>query len=295
MADCPHCKKEGTLLFRVGDLNRGISRESFPYYSCADCRLIFLSPVPGNLGDYYPQDYYPLPATLEKLAAVAEGERYKLDIVRQFAQGGRLLEIGPAHGCFAYLAKEAGFAVEVIEMDEKCCRFLQDVVGVKVVQDDDPVAPLKNMGNFDVIVLWHVIEHLADPWPALDLLAAKLAPRGVMIIAAPNPDALQFRILGRFWAHVDAPRHLSLIPAALLQCHLERDGLKSVLATTNDPGGLGWNLFGWRESLMNLSQSALGKRLLGFAGRIIARVLRPIERGDARGSAYTIVFRKEPY
>lgn len=292
-AACPRCWRQSPLHFSVSDLNRRITAVIFDYYRCQDCAIVFLWPLPDDLGRYYPDDYYHIPATLEQLAPIAELERYKIEIVQRFAAAGRLLEIGPAYGSFTYLAKQAGFEVEAIEMDETCCRFMNDVIGIRAIHSLDTEAALRGSKPYDVIALWHVIEHLPDPWATLRLIAQLLQPGGLLVVAAPNPDAFQFRILGRFWTHVDAPRHIELIPSRVLSEYAQRLGLNSLLVTTTDEGSLGWNVFGWEMSLANFSGNRYVKRGLRLIGNLVSSILAPLERADGRGSAYTAVFRKE--
>jgi 2-polyprenyl-3-methyl-5-hydroxy-6-metoxy-1,4-benzoquinol methylase len=290
---CPLCKKESPRLFGTQDYNRRVSRETFYYYRCQSCKLIFLWPIPENLDDYYTKQYYSIPVSLEQLEARSEGERYKIKIVQSFVSSGRLLEIGPAYGSFTLLAKQAGFEVEAIEMDATCCKFLEEVVGVKAINSNDPSEALKTLEKYDVITLWHVIEHLPDPWRVVKMIAEKLLPGGTLVIAAPNPDAFQFHVLGRFWPHVDAPRHLELIPLSLLGEQMQSLGLSSLWTTTADQGTLGWNTFGWEVFFANISNLRFINRRLRKIGRAIGKVMRPVERMCGRGSAYTAVFRKE--
>jgi SAM-dependent methyltransferase len=161
------------------------------------------------------------------------------------------------------------------------------------MQSNDPTEALKNAGNYDVIVLWHVIEHLPDPWKTLEAISGKLIPGGILVIAAPNPQAFQFRMLGRYWPHVDAPRHLSLIPLSLLIKQMLSLGLKPAWSTTKDQGTLGWNTFGWVTFFTNVTNIRYIKTGLALVGRIISLVLGPIERSNGSGSAYTVVFQKE--
>ncbi len=290
---CPLCKKDSRLYFRVGDLNRKITQDAFNYYRCSICGLIFISPVPKDLENYYPADYYAIPRSIEELEKIAKGERYKIDLVKQFASGGRLLEIGPAYGSFLYLAKQAGFAVEAIEMDPNCCRFIHETIGVRAMQSGDPSEALKETENYDVIALWHVIEHLPNAWKILEAISKKVKSGGILILAAPNPDAFQFRVLGRYWPHVDAPRHLSLIPMSLLSRQMESLGLRQILSTTADKGALGWNGFGWMVFFGNFSRSPYATKILRMIGGIVGIILGPMDRKEGRGSAYTVIFRKE--
>jgi 2-polyprenyl-3-methyl-5-hydroxy-6-metoxy-1,4-benzoquinol methylase len=212
--------------------------------------------------------------------------------VRRFATGGRLLDVGSSRGSFCFLAKEAGFEVEAIEMDSRCCDFIRSEIGVRAIQSADPASAMLDAATPDVITIWQVIEHMREPWKVLEAAATKLAAGGVLVVATPNPQAAQFRLFGKFWAHLDAPRHIHLVPAALLSQRMERLGLAAELITTTDAGSLACNDFGWRCSIANVSPVKLIKPLLRLAGRFIAVLAAPVDRARGRGSAYTAVFRK---
>ena len=289
---CPYCKAQSQPYFSSKDYNQHLTNETFQHYRCPECELIFISPIPEDLGAYYPDTYHLVPDSVDYLEKVSGHERYKIEIVRQFAKTGSLLEIGPSYGCFTYLAKKAGFRVDAIEMNSRCCEFLDNVVGVHAINSDDPVQALRQAGPYDIIALWHVIEHLPNAWATLEAICARVNLGGYVILAAPNPDALQFRVMGRYWPHVDAPRHVMLIPMELLADKMKRLGMKAELITTRDEGSLGWNTFGWEFFFGNLSSHRHIKRVLHHVGRLIARLLAPIERREGRGSAYTMVFKK---
>lgn len=222
----------------------------------------------------------------------AAPERYKLDLVRPFAPGGRLIELGPAIGGFAAQASDAGYETSAIEMDPESCRFLRDVVGIEVHETADPAPALREHGPFEVIAMWQVLEHLPDPRPVLEAAAGALAPGGVLAIAAPNPEALQFRLFGARWTHVDAPRHLSMIPSRTLISVGSELGLEVALLTMTDIGTLGWNYFGWRESLAGYGSGDRARSVLRLAGSVLTRVMAPAERRARNGATYTLLLRR---
>jgi hypothetical protein len=151
---------------------------------------------------------------------------------------------------------------------------------------------LEQSHPYDAIALWHVLEHLPDPWETLEAAAATLSPTGVLVLAAPNPKAMQFSLFKRYWTHLDAPRHLQLIPLPTLRERALSWGLQPVFETTTDAGGLGWNAFGWQMSFRNLADAAGVERVPTIVGRVAGRLARPIERSGTRGSTYTIVLQK---
>lgn len=290
---CSYCCTESEIYFHSRDYNRKISRVNFNHYRCPKCHLIFISPIPQNLGDYYPNEYYYIPESVDFLEANLTHENYKIEIIRRFVEQGRLLEIGPSLGCFSYLAKKSGFEAEAIEMDAKCSAFMNEVAGIPTVNSSDTCGVLKTLKPFDVIAMWHVIEHLSNPWATLEAISERINAGGILVLAAPNPAAFQFHILGRYWPHVDAPRHLMLIPTQLLIDKMSSMGMTVELVTTTDEGGLGWNNFGWEYFFSNLCGRPRINRILRKLGLMVARLVGSIEKQEGKGSAYTMVFRKE--
>jgi SAM-dependent methyltransferase len=291
VSPCPLCGGPTDAAFAVTDRNRAITRRSFPYRRCRACASYFLADVPADLGRYYPAEYYELPdaAALDDLAA---GEWPKLELLAPAGGHGRLVEIGAGFGVFARAARGAGYAVTAIEMDRRCCAYLESVVGVEAIESDRPQEALATLPPSRAIALWHALEHLPDPWAVLAAAAANLESGGVLAVAVPNPQALQFRLLRGRWAHVDAPRHLYLIPAATLTRQAAALGLERLALTTSDLAGRHWNRFGWEYALRRFPARRPATRGLVVASQVLERALRPLERRGLAGTAYSAVFEK---
>jgi Methyltransferase domain len=288
---CPLCGGTASLAFVATDRNRELSSESFRYRRCGACGVISLANVPADMGRFYPQEYYELPDA-DELARVANLERHKVDFIGAAVEPGRLVEIGPGAGVFSFAAREAGFEVTAIEMDARACVHLVETVGVVAINSADPAGAVRALPASRAVAMWHVIEHLPDPWRVLEATAANLEPGGVLALAAPNPDSAQFRILGGRWAHVDAPRHLYLLPLSTLTAKAASLGLRRALATTHDPSGRHWNRFGWEYAIRRRPASGPSSRLVRAASLALTGALRPVEHRGLRGAAYTCVFVK---
>lgn len=289
---CPICKVKTNFLFNAKDHNEKISDEIFVYWKCSNCKLIFLADIPENLGEYYQENYYEIPS-LGKLSQIAKTNEYQIGFVLKFVNSGNLLEIGPSFGTFALQAKEAGFKVDAIEMDKRCCEFLSRSVGINAVNSNCPEQAINELEKHDAIALWHNIEHLPNPWAFLKKAAENLKPGGVLLIASPNPDSFGFRVLKSRWPHVDAPRHLYLIPAPLLTKFLKPLGLELVMKTTNDKGAKSWNRFGWQRFLMNHFNSKIGEMVAFVVGGLLSLPLALWEHKGMNGSAYTVIYQKK--
>jgi 2-polyprenyl-3-methyl-5-hydroxy-6-metoxy-1,4-benzoquinol methylase len=277
--------------FVAADLNRATSDERFAYARCNSCGTYFLVSPPSDMSPYYPKEYYELPS-VEQLDAAAQSEQFKVQMLLDWTEPGRLVEVGPGVGIFARAARNANFDVTAIEMDSRACEYLRSVVGVDAIQSDTPHADLPTLPPSQAVVLWHVIEHLPSPVQVLEQAARNLASGGVLAIASPNPHALQFKLLRRRWPHLDAPRHLFLIPAHTLARQCVDLGLRPVHTTTADPGGRFWNRFGWDYALRRSPRSESATPARTKAAGMLARALAPLETRGERGCAYTSLFVK---
>lgn len=286
---CPLCGGASAPAFTTTDRNRGLSDERFHYRRCQSCGVLFLANVPEDLGRFYPGEYYAPPEELER---AAKADSYKLELIRPHVSAGRLVEIGPGAGAFAFGARAAGFEVTAIEMDAGACEHLRAVVGVDAVQSSAPHEALASLPPSRAVAMWHVLEHLPQPWLCLESIVENLEHGGVAAIAVPNADSLQLELLGPRWPHVDAPRHLFLYPPALLLGRAAGLGLELVTLTTTDPGSLVCNRFGWRAAFVRPGMSKLRAGAALAFGLGAHATIGPLERRGLRGSAYTAVFRK---
>jgi SAM-dependent methyltransferase len=295
-ASCPLCGGQGRHTFDAEDRNRGITLEHFPYAQCGECGTMFLADIPSDLARYYEGDYYhfvpdgdPMWETEQPRVAAAA---YRTALVSRHTSGRRLIEIGSGNGAFAVTAKNAGFDVSAIEMNERCCQYLRDRQGIRAICSDRPLEALASLPQADVVAMWHVLEHLEEPGEVIARVADKLDPGGVLAITVPNPRSLQFRLLGKRWVHLDAPRHLCLIPPATLVRKGEESGLRCVAMTTNDPDGRECNLLGWLSVIRR--RPAEGISLPRYkVGLWLSRAAAPLERTGHRGAAITLLLRKD--
>lgn len=303
---CPSCKCTAEKYFSVPDINQRISDQIFDYYRCTVCGLIFLSPIPMNLQDFYGSAYsayqHPKIVTMQDVSA---HDISKIKVVKKYAQGEKLLEIGPGYGAFSFVAKHEGFVVDAIEMDSNCCEYLKETIGIRHVVNsiDIPLGINQMECKYDVVVMWHVLEHLNNPLEVLQAIFSVLSPSGIVVVATPNPNATQFKLFERYWKHVDAPRHLMLIPANLLVHKMELFGFKNLLLTTKDEVSSIFDTYGWWLTSLENYQSENPKSIICKLG-IDSRIRKSmtffiykyffgiLEKIDGHGSAYLAIFKK---
>ena len=102
---------------------------------------------------------------------------------------------------------------------------------------------------FDVVSIWHVLEHVRNPSTTLRTIARILKPGGVLALAVPNYSSLQRILFGRHWFHLDCPRHLYHFRKRLLLTWLDENGLTVATVGTFSAEQ---NLFGFVQSALNV-------------------------------------------
>lgn len=214
--ECPLCKS-GSVENFLDCTDHFLSGEKFILAKCNDCGFVFTLSYPGEeeIGRYYESpDYYSHNDSAGGFAARAYrisreimlGKKLKMVRKASGKDQGSLLDIGSGSGHFPDKMKRAGWTVKGVEISEKAREHSVSRFGLDVISPDD----LKSVpdGSFDVITLWHVLEHFQDPFSYAASIARILKPDGICIIALPNSsstDAIHFR---EYWAAYDVPRHL---------------------------------------------------------------------------------------
>jgi hypothetical protein len=117
-------------------------------------------------------------------------------------------------------------------------------VGLTVEQELSAIAPHAPLG---ACVMWHSLEHLADPLAALKEIAAMLSPGGTLLVAVPNAEGAQARLFGERWFHLDVPRHLY---------HFGERSLREVVSAAGLTLARTWHQE-WEYDVMGIVQSAL--------------------------------------
>ncbi len=109
--------------------------------------------------------------------------------------------------------------------------FAQEHFGLDVLEGEAAAIPLADESE-DVIILWHVLEHLLDPRAGLRELRRVLTARGRLVISTPNPESITARLLGKRWTMYIPPSHLNLFPPRSLVRLLESEGFEVLTLRT---------------------------------------------------------------
>lgn len=128
----------------------------------------------------------------------------KVSLITKTNSGnGSLLDIGAGTGSFLEAAKSRNWIVSGSEPNIEA-RILATNKGVELVEDYGHFRGRQ----FDVVTMWHVLEHIHDLENAIDVLSTLVKPNGHLIIAVPNYKSYDAGFYKNFWAAYDTPRHL---------------------------------------------------------------------------------------
>lgn len=190
-----------------------VSGESFDLVHDTDLDFLKTFPQPKieELPKYYESQEY-ISHTDEKRGLISSlyqlvkkwslQKKAKL-ILQQLGDVGSLLDVGAGTGDFLKVAKEKGWQVHGMEPNKNAAKLaLEKGIDLKASLNDFEVK------QFDVVTLWHVLEHIPDLEETILKLAALVKPQGALIIAVPNFKSFDARYYGKFWAAYDVPRHL---------------------------------------------------------------------------------------
>lgn len=190
-----------------------VSGEEFQLLMDEDLELLKTHPHPSleNLGSYYESEDYishtdGKRSLFEKLyhAVKQKALRDKINIVNtNQTQKGKLLDIGAGTGDFLVTAKNSGWETLGIEPSEKAKKIALS----KGISFKNDIKEIEN-ASFDVVTMWHVLEHVPDIQQHISELKRILKPNGLIIIAVPNYKSYDAGYYGKFWAAYDVPRHL---------------------------------------------------------------------------------------
>ena len=191
--------------------------EMFHLCRCPECGFLFTQdfPVEAEIGRYYETPDY-ISHTDTRKGAVnrlyhavrSHMLKRKATLVERNAhrKEGRLLDIGTGTGYFANTMRQRGWQVQAAEKSEQARQFALEHFALEV----KPETALAEMEaeSFDVVTLWHVMEHLEhlnETWQRLNSL---LTEKGILVVAVPNCSSFDARKYGAYWAAYDVPRHL---------------------------------------------------------------------------------------
>jgi len=218
---CPLCGRTGSHTKHV--LARSEIRR------CAQCGFVFAYGAPPDTAE---EGYYESMGGYEQFLAAKKPEWRALfrDLARR-TKGRKLLEVGCARGYALATARETGWLPRGVELSIDDTVFARQKFGLDVYHGTVESCPFEE-DSFDVIIMWSVIEHIADSGSALRACRRLLKPGGLLSIHTCNVDSIVAWETRRNWTMYHMPGHVSFFSPATMRNALDKTGFEIVMLKT---------------------------------------------------------------
>ena len=219
ISNCPICNSSKTSK-AFDAVDHFSTKETFPINDCKSCGFRFTNNFPSedSIGRYYDSPDYishsdsktgfinRLYHFFRKQMLKKKVNLVSKQVVSRQKDNIHLLDIGSGTGYFLNAAKEKGYTVTGIEKDNNAREYAVSNFELDI-KDEQSLWSIENE-SFDVITLWHVLEHMENLNEVVAKIKSILKPDGVVILALPNHNSYDAKKYKGYWAAYDVPRHL---------------------------------------------------------------------------------------
>jgi SAM-dependent methyltransferase len=214
LSHCPVCRETAFSPY-LACTDYTVSHETFNIVKCANCQFTFTNPYPeiSQLGNYYESSAYvshsSRPTTpIDHVYVLARRQtlKWKTRLIKTYVTvpSPALLDYGCGTGDFLTHCKNLGWKVSGVEPSTQA----REIASTKSGQMIYPAIDQLPNTTFDIITLWHVLEHVPNLHELIEALAQNLKQTGTIFIAVPNRNSWDAKHYKSTWAAYDVPRHL---------------------------------------------------------------------------------------
>lgn len=232
ITSCPVCEGHAFTAFQ-SCIDYTVSQETFYLVSCTTCGFVMTSPRPTDerLGNYYLSEKYishtnKAASVIDKVYLLARNYtlQWKLNLVNAATspRQKKILDYGCGTGEFLKKCKDDQWQVSGVEPSPSARQQSSLLTGAVIAEK---IQELQEK-DFNVITLWHVLEHVSDPNAIIHEIKQKLTKDGTIFIAVPNYRSWDGSHYKEFWAGYDVPRHLWHFSQQTMKALLEKNSLK---------------------------------------------------------------------
>ncbi len=204
--NCILCgSSERSLLFRQGE---------WSVYRCSGCGLGVLDPRPDprELNELYRSGYFEsqydegLKSDSPEMGRRLSQEKHRIRFFHGIKKTGRILDIGCGMGYFLHACRRAGYEVEGMDISADSAAYVRDKLGipVKVGIVDEVDYPRE---SFDIIAMWHFLEHAREPVKYLQKADIWLKRDGILVVDVPNYEGVDAEKMWDQWKGWQLPYH----------------------------------------------------------------------------------------
>jgi SAM-dependent methyltransferase len=227
--DCLLCgRRSWSPLVEAPDATAGGSGFWFAVVQCQQCGLCFTNPRPSGdtIAQFYPAVYRPhrTPRPRSRRWFHRRAARKERQVLAWRGRG-RLLDFGCGGGSFLAQMHRLDWQVTGLDICSAAIQRIRTELGLPALVGTLPHPELRP-ASFDLITMWHSLEHVHWPREVLREAYRLLVPGGRLVVAVPNIDSLPFRWFGLAWFGLDLPRHLTHFAPGTLQRMLEQVGFR---------------------------------------------------------------------
>jgi 2-polyprenyl-3-methyl-5-hydroxy-6-metoxy-1,4-benzoquinol methylase len=231
---CPAC--DSSDIRRVlASKDYTVSQKTFDIWECGRCTLRFTQDIPqqADIAAYYKSENYISHSNTSKglvnrlyLRVRERSLKNKRKLVQSYCNAEsmpRLLDVGCGIGSFMDHMRQHGWLVEGVEPSETARENAVKQYGLFVYPPDKFFD--NTLGDFDIITMWHVLEHVHQLNEYMERLKALMRPQGTLFIAVPNFTSYDATKYKEHWAAYDVPRHLYHFSPESMRLLLEKHGM----------------------------------------------------------------------
>lgn len=213
LTNCPYCSSQ-RIARVLTSKDYFLTSNEFNVDRCYNCGITFTNPIPSDseMPMYYQSNNYlshggknsSLFYNVYKLVR-AFSLKWKTKIVSEaIGEKGSIMDYGCGTGDFLQTCDGKGYQIFGVEPSTKAREDATAKLGPVVASS----LPSVSERNFDLITLWHVLEHVPDIATTVATLKTYLSLKGILLIAVPNHKSYDAKHYGQYWAAYDLPRHL---------------------------------------------------------------------------------------
>jgi len=226
----------------------------YKFVRCEECGLVYLNPRPAQqkTREEYSGDYQikrlleQEPRTKEEIEEeISKNIGRVEEVVKRFGNKGKLLDIGCGAGFFIACLKRYGWDVMGVEVSEWAAKFAKEKLKLKVLLGSFEDVEIGDL--FDLITMYHILEHLPNPLKSLKQVSRLLAADGVLIIKGPNLGGFDRIWHGKNWRGYSDRTHLYHFTPKTYRMILEKAGFHAQ-----------WIAFQYWDPIAHLMETRLG-------------------------------------